>query len=438
MESTDRKRAHRRAVNAWCLYDAGNSAFATTIIAAVFPVYFSIIAASLEEGLPSAFLGYASSGAMLLTACFAPFLGSISDVSGTRKPFLAFFTTLGIVTTGLLFTVGHGDWLKALFLYAGGTVGFSSSMIFYDSLLPQLAEKGNTIDEISSRGYAFGYIGGGTLLAINILGIMLLPGTSGYRVAFLSVAFWWFLFSIPVFRHVPEPPVVDRAADGATVTIGKGVARVMETFREIRRYRDLFLFLVAFWLYNDGVGTIMKLAAIYAAGLLFSPLSIIGALLVTQFVAAPFSILFGKLARQIGGKLAISAGLIWYCLVTGGAMFMTSSWHFWILAVAVGIAQGGVQAISRSTYGLMVPKGKSAEFFGFYDISSKFSGVAGPLSFGIITQYTGSPLPGIGTLLLFFLGGLLVLLKVDIEKGHAAASNKTERGGSKRYGDRDS
>ncbi|MGC9372571.1 MAG: MFS transporter [Thermovirgaceae bacterium] len=438
MESTDRQRAHRQAVNAWCLYDVGNSAFATTIIAAVFPVYFSIIATTPGEGLPPAYLGYASSGAMLLSACLAPFLGSISDVSGTRKRFLAFFTTLGIVATGLLFTVRNGDWLRALFLYAGGTVGFSSSMIFYDSLLPQLSEKGDTIDEISSRGYAFGYIGGGTLLAINILGIMLLPGTSGYRAAFLSVALWWLLFSIPVFRRVAEPPVVDRADDGVSVTIRKGVGRVVATFRDIRRYRELFLFLIAFWLYNDGVGTIMKLAAIYAAGLLFSPLSIIGALLLTQFVAAPFSILFGKLARKIGGKLAISVGLVWYCLVIGGAMFMTSSWHFWILAVAVGMAQGGVQAISRSTFGLMVPKGKSAEFFGFYDISSKFSGVAGPLFFGVITQYTGSPLPGIGTLLLFFLGGLLVLMKVDIEKGHAAARNETERGGTKRYGDRDS
>ncbi|MFP4481760.1 MAG: MFS transporter [Thermovirgaceae bacterium] len=428
MKTADRSLEHRRAVNAWCLYDVGNSAFATTIIAAVFPVYFNIVSATLKEGLSSAYLGYASAGAMLLTAFTAPFLGSISDVSGTRKRFLAFFTTLGIGSTALLYTVDHGDWFRALFLYGGGTIGFSSSMIFYDSLLPQLAEKGNSIDEISSRGYAFGYIGGGSLLALNILCIIMLPETSGYRVAFLSVALWWFLFSIPIFRHVSEPPVVGRGADGAVVAVKKGVGRVVKTFRDIRRYRELFFFLVAFWLYNDGVGTIMKLAAIYAAELLFSPLSIIGALLVTQFVAAPFSILFGKLARKIGGKSAIGAGLVWYCLITAGAMFMSASWHFWILAIAVGMAQGGVQAISRSTFALMVPKGKSAEFFGFYDISSKFSGVAGPLLFGIITQYTESPLPGIGMLMLFFLGGLLLLMKVDIEKGCVAARNNTERG----------
>jgi len=412
---------HHRSVNAWCLYDVGNSAFATTIIAAVFPVYFSIVAVTLKEGQSSAFLGYASSGAMLLSASLAPILGSISDVSGTRKPFLAFFTALGILSTGLLFTVDHGNWLKGLFFYAAGSVGFSSSMIFYDSLLPQLAEKENNIDEISTRGFAFGYIGGGTLLAINVLGIILLPGTLGFRLAFLSVALWWLLFSIPVFRYVPEPPVTGPGGEETAHAIRHGAKRIVRTFRNIRQHRELFLFLLAFWLYNDGVGTIMKLAAIYAAGLLFSPLSIIGALLLTQFVAAPFAILYGKLARKTGGKTAISIGLIWYCLITVTAMFMSASWHFWILAVAVGMVQGGVQAISRSTFGGMIPKGKSAEFFGFYDMSGKFSGVAGPLLFGLITQYTGSPLIGIGVLLLFFIGGFLLLAKVDIEKGRAAA-----------------
>lgn len=421
METSAQTPEHRRAVNAWCLYDVGNSAFATTVIAAVFPVYFSSVAAPLAKSLPSAYLGYASAGAMLVSAFFAPFLGSVSDVSGKRKHFLGVFTALGILSTGLLLTVGLGDWLRALFLYAAGTIGFSSSMIFYDALLPQLARHGKSIDEISSRGYAFGYVGGGTLLAINVLGIIVLPGTLGYRAAFLSVALWWFLFSIPVFRHVPEPPVIGRGGDGTTIAIKGGIGRVAGTFRDIRRYRELFLFLVAFWLYNDGVGTIMKLAAIYAAGMLFSPLSIIGALLLTQFVAAPFSVLFGRLAGKIGGKRTIGAGLLWYCLVTVGAMIMSTAWHFWILAVAVGMAQGGVQAISRSTFGLMVPTGKSAEFFGFYDISSKFSGVAGPLLFGVITQSTGSSLPGIGILLVFFLGGLALLLKVDVAKGMAAA-----------------
>jgi len=316
----------------------------------------------------------------------------------------------------------QGNWLRALLFYVAGSIGFSLSMIFYDALLPQLAYNGKTMDEISSRGYAFGYIGGGTLLALNVLGIILLPGTTGYRIAFLSVSLWWSLFSLPLFLHVPEPPVTVQVR-GRSMAIREGVKRLVDTFREIGRYRNLFLFLIAFWLYNDGVGTIIKLAAIYAAVMQFDPVSIIGALLLTQFVAAPFSVLFARLAKRIGGKGAIGVGLVWYSLITIAAIFMSRQWHFWILAACVGMVQGGVQAISRSTFGLMVPRGKSGEFFGFYDISSKFSGVVGPLLFGIITHSTGSVLPGLGILLFFFLGGFYLLMKVDVEKGVVAAQN---------------
>ena len=422
MESFDKMSEHLKAVNSWCIYDVGNSAFATVILAAVFPVYFNGIASSLPEGLPAAYLGYASAGAMLTAALFAPLLGSIADVSGKRKHFLAFFTLIGVLSTGLLYMADQGNWLRALLFYVAGSIGFSLSMIFYDALLPQLAYNGKTMDEISSRGYAFGYIGGGTLLALNVLGIILLPGTTGYRIAFLSVSLWWSLFSLPLFLHVPEPPVTVQVR-GRSMAIREGVKRLVDTFREIGRYRNLFLFLIAFWLYNDGVGTIIKLAAIYAAVMQFDPVSIIGALLLTQFVAAPFSVLFARLAKRIGGKGAIGVGLVWYSLITIAAIFMSRQWHFWILAACVGMVQGGVQAISRSTFGLMVPRGKSGEFFGFYDISSKFSGVVGPLLFGIITHSTGSVLPGLGILLFFFLGGFYLLMKVDVEKGVVAAQN---------------
>ena len=423
MKPFDKMSEHLRAVNSWCLYDVGNSAFATVILAAVFPVYFNGMASSLPEGLPAAYLGYSSAGAMLTAALFAPLLGSIADVSGKRKHFLAFFTLIGVLSTGLLYTVDQGDWLRALLFYVAGSIGFSLSMIFYDALLPQLAQNGKTMDEISSRGYAFGYVGGGILLALNVLGIILLPGTIGYRISFLSVSLWWSLFSLPLFLYVPEPTVTGQGSSGRSDTIKNGVKRIVDTFGEIGQYRDLFFFLIAFWLYNDGVGTIMKLAAIYAAVMRFDPVSIIGALLLTQFVAAPFSVLFGRLAKRIGGKGAIGVGLVWYSLITIAAIFMSRQWHFWILAACVGMVQGGVQAISRSTFGLMIPKGKSGEFFGFYDISSKFSGVIGPFLFGVITHFTGSVLPGLGILLLFFLGGLSLLMRVNIEKGVASAQN---------------
>ncbi|KUK59308.1 MAG: Major facilitator superfamily MFS_1 [Synergistales bacterium 53_16] len=423
MKPFDKMSEHLRAVNSWCLYDVGNSAFATVILAAVFPVYFNGMASSLPEGLPAAYLGYSSAGAMLTAALFAPLLGSIADVSGKRKHFLAFFTLIGVLSTGLLYTVDQGNWLRALLFYVAGSIGFSLSMIFYDALLPQLAQNGKTMDEISSRGYAFGYVGGGILLALNVLGIILLPGTIGYRISFLSVSLWWSLFSLPLFLYVPEPTVTGQGSSGRSDTIKNGVKRIVDTFGEIGQYRDLFFFLIAFWLYNDGVGTIMKLAAIYAAVMRFDPVSIIGALLLTQFVAAPFSVLFGRLAKRIGGKGAIGVGLVWYSLITIAAIFMSRQWHFWILAACVGMVQGGVQAISRSTFGLMIPKGKSGEFFGFYDISSKFSGVIGPFLFGVITHFTGSVLPGLGILLLFFLGGLSLLMRVNIEKGVASAQN---------------
>jgi UMF1 family MFS transporter len=412
-----------KQVKAWCLYDVGNSAFATTIMAALLPVYFNEVAAvGLAPNTPAALWGYTSSLSLLIGASLAPVLGSIADVGGLKKRFLLIFTLLGAVSTGFLFTVGYGDWMRALALYAMGSLGFSLSMIFYDSLLPHIAPPGR-IDEISSRGYAWGYLGGGALLAANMAAVVLLPGGLGARLSFLSVGLWWITFTIPLMVLVPEPVVeVNAAVEGVNV-LTRGFGQLAETLRNIRRYRELLVFLGAFWLYNDGVGTIMKMAAIYGAEKGIGMLHLVGALLATQFVGAPFSILFGKLSIRVGGKAAITIGLVWYGFISFGAFFLERAWHFWVLAIAVGMVQGGVQAISRSTYGVMVPRARTGEFFALYDIFSKFSGVAGPALFAVLTQLTGSTRMGIVSLILFFSGGIFLLRKVDVDKGIREAGN---------------
>lgn len=412
-----------RRINAWCLYDAGNSAFATTIMAAILPVYFREVAAvGLPAHLPSALWGYTSSLTLLFGASLAPILGSIADVTGSKKRFLSAFTLLGVFSTALLFFTKNEDWLQVLALYALGSLGFSLSMIFYDALLPHVAPPGR-MDMVSSRGYAWGYIGGGTLLAINLAAVALLPGTLGARLSFVSVAVWWSIFTIPLLLIIPEPPSEYPLPKGSKDILTLGFRQLADTLRQMRNYRELLIFLAAYWLYNDGVGTIMKMAAIYGAEKGIGMMHLVGALLLTQFVGAPFSILFGRISLHLGGKKTITIGLAWYAAVSLGAFFLEKAWHFWVLAIAVGMVQGGVQAISRSTYGMMVPRAKTGEFFAFYDVFSKFSGVAGPALFAFLTQISGSPRLGITSLVVFFVGGIYLLQKVDIGKGIEKAGN---------------
>ena len=401
-----------KKVLSWCAYDVGNSAFATTIMAAIYPVYFREVASQgLAPNLSTAYWAYTASAALFLSAFLSPLLGALADVQGSKKRLLALFTGLGIFSTGSMALIGPGDWLLALLLMAGGTVGFTISIIFYDALLPSLVPP-ERVDMVSSQGYALGYLGGGVLLAINFVFIALLPGTLGARLSFLSVAFWWAGFTVPVLLNVAEPPVEDKRKYTAEALKG-GAARLRSTFRDIRSFRNLFLFLVAFWFYNDGIGTIIRMAAIYGSQLGISMNHLVGALLLTQFVGIPFSLAFGTLASRIGSKKTILTGLYFYlCLIIAG-IFISKPWHFWGLAIAVGMVQGGTQAISRSFFASMIPPGRTAEFFGFYDISSKFSGILGPAIFGIVTQVTGSSSLAIAILSYTFILGILILRKVQ-------------------------
>ncbi len=290
---------YNRRIWAWTMYDWANSAFATTILAAVLPVYFSQVAGST---LPSAtrattYWSLGLSISLFLVAILSPILGTISDVMRGKKPFLAVFAGLGIVATGLLVLVESGDWVLASILAIIGRIGFNGANIFYDALLPHIAHEEDR-DRVSARGYATGYLGGGLLLAINILMIQLLPGTWGPRLSFLSVAIWWAVFSIPLFLRVPEPPADgERLAPGETV-ITASIRRLGKRMADIRRYRELFKYLIAFLIYNDGIGTIIGIAAIYGAELGFGSVELILALLLVQFVGIPYSLIFGRLPSQ--------------------------------------------------------------------------------------------------------------------------------------------
>ena len=423
-EASDR--LHRLRINSWCLYDWANSAFATTIMAALLPPYFSnVAAAGLEPAQASSIWGYAVSIAMLFTAFMGPIMGAAADYSGSKKRFMGGFLTLAVVFTACLYLIQEGDWLMAVIFYVLASVGNAGANIFYDSLLPHVARP-DEMDRVSSKGFSLGYLGGGILLLINLVWYMK-PDWFGFpdantavRVSFLSVAVWWVIFSIPIFRNVPEPP--GSAPEGAQGNLIKeGMGRLIETFREIKEYRQLLKFLVAFWLYADGIGTIIKMATIYGAEIGIGTADLAGALLLTQVVAFPMTLLFGRLAKSLGTKQSIYLALAVYTVISILGYFMSEPWHFWVLAAMVGTVQGGSQALSRSLFGSMCPRDRSAEFFGFYDISSKFAGIAGPLLFGVTAALAGTSRWAIVSLVVFFIVGGLLLSRVDVEEGRAVA-----------------
>ncbi len=289
-------RTYRRRVNAWCMYDWANSAFATTILAAVLPIYYSQVAGATlsSEATATAYWSVGLSVSLFIVAILSPILGTISDVMRGKKRFLAVFAGLGIVGTGLLVLVSTGDWMLASVLFVLGRIGFTAANVFYDALLPHVAHEEDR-DRVSTRGYALGYLGGGLLLAVNVAMIQLLPGTWGPRLSFLSVAIWWALFSIPLFRRIPEPPAATAMLARGENVVSVSFNRLRDTFRDIRQYRELFKYLVAFFIYNDGIGTIIGVAAIYGAELGFGSVELILALLLVQFVGIPFSLIFGRL-----------------------------------------------------------------------------------------------------------------------------------------------
>lgn len=302
---------YRRRVRAWTLYDWANSAFATTILAAVLPVYYSQVAGSTlpSEATATAYWSLGLSVSLLISALLSPILGTVSDVMGNKKRFLFWFTVVGVIATGSLFFIDTGDWLLASVLFIIGRIGFVGAYTFYDALLPHVA-KPEDRDRVSAQGYAMGYLGGGLLLAINVAMIFVLPGTLGPRLSFLSVAIWWALFSIPIFRSVPEPVSATEPLQAGQTVIGASFKRLRETVRDIRHYAELFKYLIAFLIYNDAIGTIIGVAAIYGAELGFGTIELILALLLVQFVGIPFSLIFGRLPSPVETRRALYLAFI--------------------------------------------------------------------------------------------------------------------------------
>jgi len=416
------------------MYDWANSAFATTVMAAVLPIFYADVAAStLPENLRTAYWAYTTSIALLIIAVLSPVLGAMADFLGAKKRFLLFFMVLGVVFTSFLCFVDPGEWLFASAVFIVANIGFAGANVFYDSLLPHVADR-SEIDRVSTTSFAIGYIGGGILLAANLAWIMA-PERFGMadagvatRWSFLSVSVWWAVFSIPLFRRVGEPPRLAREDEvGRTSALGVGLTRVMATLKEIRQYREVFLFLVAFWFYNDGIGTIIKLATIYGREIGIGTTHLIGALLLVQFLGIPFTFLFGGLAERIGPKRGIYLALVVYTGISVIGYRMTTPAHFWALAICVATVQGGAQALTRSLFASLVPRSKSSEFFGFFSVSAKFAGIFGPLLFGLIGQLTGASRLSILAISGFFLVGMFLLSRVDVEEGRRRAMAEDAR-----------
>ena len=403
---------------AWAFYDWANSAFVTTVIVAFFPIFFrSYWANQLPSEEVTLHLGTANSLASLAVMLLAPFLGAVADRGGIKKPLMAVFVALGVCATLLLTIIGEGHWQFAMFAFVLAVVGFLGANIFYDSLLVDVAEE-KDFNRVSALGYGLGYLGGGLLFLLCVL-MTLHPewfhlGTdkiSAVRWAFGITAVWWAVFSIPLWLLVHQRQVNTASPKPAlTSLLLEGWRDFIDTFRHIRQLKAVGLFLLAYWFYIDGVDTVIVMSVDYGQTLGFPQDSLITALLITQFVAFPAAILFGYLGNKLGAKKGILIGLAAYAVITIGASQMQTVKGFYALAICVGLVQGGVQALSRSLFASLIPAEQAAKFFGFYNMLGKFAAVLGPLLVGLVGVLTGSSRLGLlAVLILFVVGGFLLL-----------------------------
>ncbi|UOG91330.1 MAG: MFS transporter [Candidatus Thiothrix sulfatifontis] len=403
---------------AWAFYDWANSAFITTVMVAFFPIFFRKYWAN---GLPSEditlHLGSANALASLSIMLLAPFLGTIADQGGIKKPMMAGFVTLGVCATLGLTLVGESQWQWAMFAFVLAVVGFLGANIFYDALLVDVAEE-KDFNRVSALGYGLGYLGGGLLFALCVL-LTLKPDWFGLadkitavRWAFGVTAVWWALFSIPLWWWVRERAPAQAVRPPLFTLLRQSVTQLLETFRHIRQLRVVWLFLLAYWFYIDGVDTVILMSVDYGKALGFADDSLITALLITQFIAFPAALAFGWLGNRIGAKRGILVGLAGYVVITVMASQMTAAREFYLLAGAVGLVQGGVQALSRSLYASLIPQDQAAEFFGFYNMLGKFAAILGPLLVAWVGALTNSPRLGLLAVLLLFGLGAWLLWKV--------------------------
>tara|TARA_B100001113_G_scaffold353843_1_gene360487 strand:+ start:34 stop:1311 length:1278 start_codon:yes stop_codon:yes gene_type:complete len=418
-------RYNRKKVISWAFYDWANSAYSTTVMAGFFPLFFEKFWSNPDDVIQSTYqLGIANSVSSIVIALFAPILGAIADRGSVKKKLLIIFAFLGSIMTGALWFVQQGQWELAVFFYVIATIGFMAGNIFYDSLLPSVANR-DEIDYVSSLGYSLGYLGGGLLFMVNVL-MYLHPdwfgipnSTIAIRLSFLSVAIWWGIFSLPVFLFLPEPNKKDKVSLGKAI-VG-GFKQLKETYNKIREMKVIGTFLLAFWLYEDGVATIVRMAGKIASSLGFEAGDIIIAILMVQFIGFPASLLYNWFGGKIGVKNAVLVAIVGYGLITLLGYMMTDITHFYLLAALIGLFQGGIQSLSRSLFTRLVPKNKEAEFFGFYNMLGKFAAVLGPILVGWITLFTGNARTGILSIVVLFVLGGLLLIRVDFEAGEKIA-----------------
>ncbi len=431
---------HRPELRAWAMYDWAISSAQTVIMTAVFPIYYvSVAGAGLPPAQATQSWSAANTVAAVLIALLAPLLGAVADFKAAKKRFLVGFMLLGVTATASMFFVMHGQLLLASVLFVLSLAGAAGSMTFYESLLPHIAS-GKEMDRISTAAYALGYIGGGLLLALNLAwisnpGMFGLPSGDGLtrseatlpaRLAFVSVGVWWLVFSLPLLKRVPEPPRMIESDETSTANpLAVAFTRLGETLREIRGYKQAFLAMLAFTIYNDGIQTIIKMATAFGTEIGIAQSDLITAILLVQFVGIPCAFAFGALAGKVGAKASILFGLTVYTGICIYAYGISSAREFYGLAIMVGLVQGGTQALSRSLFANMVPKHKSGEFFGFYSVFEKFGGILGPLVFAIAIGQSGSSRVAILWVIAFFVIGGVLLMFVDTKEGERVARSKS-------------
>lgn len=402
--------------NSWIFYDWANSAYSIIITTAVFPLYYKAVAtdAGVSMSNSTAYLGYTVAIATFILAMIGPLLGTIADYEGLKKKFFLFFFLMGTASTLSLAFVPNGNWLWLLIIYTITAVGFHGANIFYDAFLVDVTPE-ERMNKISARGFGLGYIGSTIPFIISIAiilmadkGIIPLATSTASKIAFVITAIWWFVFTIPMVKNVHQFHGIKREPN----LLASSFRRLGGTFKEIRKYRTVFLFLLAYFFYIDGVGTIISMSTAYGSDLGISATNLLIILFVTQVVAAPFAILYGKLAQKFTGKKMLYVGIVVYIIVCIYAFFMKTTMDFWVLAMLVATSQGGIQALSRSYFARLVPKEKSNEFFGFYNIFGKFASVMGPLLVGVTAQLTGSSAYGVFSLVILFIIGIIILSRV--------------------------
>lgn len=404
----------------WILYDAGNSAFVLVMVTAIMPIFYKDIAAAhLPGAVSTAYWGYANSISSLILALLAPFLGALADYRQRKKIFFLSFFFLGLSFTFALCFVGVGQWLLCLVFFILAKLGWAGANIFYDSFLVDVTSK-ERMDSISTYGYGYGYIGS-VIPFLIVIGLILSAGmadglpVTATKIGFACVGVWWLALAIPALKNIKQ----QRFSQPEMVIVG-GFARLWETLKEIRKHKQVFIFLLAYFFYIDGVGTIISMSTAYGRDLGFGITLLIVVLLFIQVVAFPCALIFGRLSALFSAKKMLLVGIVIYCLVTLLAFYLPEienlqlkTWIFWLIAFLVASAMGGIQALSRSYYAKLIPPERSGEFFGFYNVFGKFAAITGPFLMGVIGQLTGETRWGVLSILLLFVIGGLLLMKVE-------------------------